>query len=219
VPGSVFLVRRSLRTFPVNTISIKKQIEEEVSNEIHPNTPFLFLTTLCFGFARNASAQCWDWNAEASIGQLRSFDSFLQNHPSIGKKLWEKPQRVNDSGFLKHNKELKQWLEDHPGAARAFQGDPIDLMARERHFQIYGGDFVGGNVRRAELARFGWFLDSHRDIRHDLTRRPELVDRREYLVRHPELGDFLYHHPALRDELQERPREFMDREARYEHEM
>jgi GrpB-like predicted nucleotidyltransferase (UPF0157 family) len=47
-------------------------------------------------------------------------------------------------------------------------------------------------------------------------RKPELVDKHEYLDRHPALRDFLERHPSLRDELQEHPREFMDREARYE---
>jgi len=177
----------------------------------------LLATTLSLGFAHTARAQRWEWNSEVSALQLRSFDTFLNDHPWIAKKLWEKPQRVNDQGFLKSNKEIKQWLEDHPAAARAFHDDPAGFMERERHFQMYGADFGGGDERRNELARFDWFLDGHPEIRHDLIKRPELIDRREYLERHRDLLEFLREHPALRAELQEHPQEFMEREARYEH--
>lgn len=176
----------------------------------------LLLTTLTLSITRTADAQRWNWDSEASAMEFRSFDAFLHDHPWIAKKLWEKPQRVNDMGFLNGNKELKQWLEDHPAAARAFHEDPIGFMERERHFQIYGADFAAGNGGRSELARFDWFLDGHPDVRHDLMRRPELVDKYEYLQRHPELGEFLRQHPAVRAELLDNPREFMEREARYE---
>jgi hypothetical protein len=176
----------------------------------------LLLTGLILGFARAGNAQRWDWNDEGTPAQFRSFDTFLHDHPWIAKKLWEKPQRVNEPGFLNDNKEIKQWLEDHPGAARAFHDDPAGFMERERHFQMYGADFDDGNQRHGELARFDWFLDGHPDIRRELMRRPELVNRREYLEHHPELQGFLDRHPVLRDELQDHPREFMEREARYE---
>jgi hypothetical protein len=176
----------------------------------------LLLMTLTLSFARSANAQRWDWDSEASALQFRSFDACLHDHPWIAKKLWERPQRVDDPGFLNGNKEIKQWLDDHPAAARAFHEDPVGFMERERHFQIYGADFAAGDGRRGELARFDWFLDGHPDIRHELMRRPELVDKREYLERHPELREFLHQHPALRAELQDHPREFMEREARYE---
>lgn len=156
------------------------------------------------------------WNSDSSINQLRSFDAFLRDHPWIAKKLWEKPQRVDDQGFLNGNKELKQWLEDHPAAARVFQGDPADFMARERHFQLYGGDFAAGNSVRNELARFDWFLDSHPDVRHDLMKHPDWARKEGYLASHPALAEFLDRHPGVRAELQDRPKDFMVREERYE---
>lgn len=92
-------------------------------------------------------------------------------------------------------------------------------MERERHFQIYGADFAAGDGRRGELARFDWFLDSRPDIHHNLMGRPEHADKHEYLERHADLREFLHQYPALRAELQEHLREFMEREARYEHNM
>jgi hypothetical protein len=178
---------------------------------------FLMITlaVLTLSFARNACAQRWDWDNPNSATQFRSFDVFLHDHPWIAKKLWEKPQRVNDRDFLNDNKEIRQWLEDHPAAAQAFHDEPVGFMERERHFQMYGADFAADTGRRGELARFDWFLDGHPEIRRDLMRRPELVDRQDYLDHHPALREFLSQHPALRAELREHPREFMEREARY----
>lgn len=170
------------------------------------------------GMAGSARAQGWNWNSFSSQSQFRDFEIFMRDHPWIAKKLWEKPQRVNDMGFLNSNRELKQWLEDHPPAARAFHEDPIGFMERERHFEAYGDDFFhSGSSRRTSLARFDWFLDGHPDIRHDLIHKPRLADDRHYLDRHPELADFLYHHPEVRAEIEDNPREFMDREAHYEY--
>jgi hypothetical protein len=163
------------------------------------------------------NAQGWDWNNDSSERQFRSFDMFLHNHPYISKKLWERPSRVNDLGFINGNKELRQWLDDHPAAASAFRADPEGFMQRESHFQVYGADFDAGDQRRGELARFDWFLDGHPEIRHDLMRKPDLVDKRDYLDRHPDLQECLSAHPGLAAELQDHPRQFMDREARYEH--
>jgi len=177
----------------------------------------LLFTTLALGLVRTAQAQRWNWEDEGAVRELRSFDAFLHEHPWIAKHLWEKPARINDRDFLNDNKEIKQWLEDHPRAAEAFHADPVDFMGRERHFQMYGADFEGGDNRRAELARFDWFLDSHPDIRRELMRHPGLVDNREYLEHHPALRGFLEKHPDLRADLQQHPREFMEREARYEH--
>jgi hypothetical protein len=177
----------------------------------------LFAMSLTLGLSRRANAQRWDWDDEHSVAQFQTFDVFLHDHPWIAKKLWERPQRVNDRDFLNDNKEIRQWLEDHPAAARAFHDDPVGFMERERHFQAYGGDFRGGDDRRRGLARFDWFLDGHPDIRHDLMRRPELIDRREYLEHHRDLREFLDRHPGLAGEIQEHPREFMEREAGYEH--
>lgn len=176
----------------------------------------LLVAVVTLGMGGSARAQGWDWNAFSAQSQFRQFDAFMRDHPWIAKKLWEKPQRVNDMGFLNGNRELKQWLEDHPAAAQAFHDDPVGFMERERHFQIYGTDFYSSSGPRGALARFDWFLDGHPDIRHDLIRKPRLADDGRYLERHPELREYLFRHAEVRADLREHPREFMDREARYE---
>jgi len=161
-------------------------------------------------------SQFFDWHNEASQEQLRSFDHFLENHPEVARELRERPERVNDSGFLERHADFQQWLNNHPQAANAFRENPGEFMERERHFQHYSEDLNSGDEHRRELARFDWFLDSHPDIRHELARRPELANRGEYLANHADLREFLDRHPGVREQLRDNPREFMDREARFE---
>lgn len=155
-------------------------------------------------------------NESASMDQLRKFDHFLQDHPEIARELRQRPRLVNDRDFVDHHPVLRDWLNDHPETATAFRENPDAFMDRERHFQQYNGDFASGDTRRGELAHFDWFLDSHPEIRSDLMRRPELALHDEYLNNHPDLKVFLDRHPAVRDQLRDNPKGFMDREARLE---
>ena len=172
--------------------------------------------SVALGLFAIAKAQRWDWDDEATAAQLRAFDVFLHDHPWNAEKLWDQVSRVNDKDFVSDNKELKQWLQDHPGAAEAFRENPRGFMERERSFQLYGEDFDSGDAARSQLARFDWFLDGHPNIRHDLMKRPGLVNNEDYLESHPALHDFLQSHPGTRAELRDHPKEFMQREARYE---
>ena len=155
-------------------------------------------------------------NEAASEDQLRSFSYFMQNHPDVAQDLRARPDRVNDHWYLDHHPDLRQWLDHHPDAASTFRSNPDEFMTEERHFEYYNQDLASGNHRRAELAHFDWFLDSHPDIRNDLMRRPELADNDSYLDRHLELRHFLRDHPEVRQQLRDNPQAFMDREARLE---
>jgi len=160
-------------------------------------------------------------NEAASQAELRSFNHYLQQHPDTARRLWEKPDRVNDPDFVGRHDDLREWMTNHPNAANALRENPQQFMAEERHFQSYDQDFNSGDERRGELAHFDWFLDSHPEIRQDLMSRPELATRDSYLGDHPALRNYLERHQAVRDMLRDHPREFMDREAqlaRREHE-
>src|ERR1700730_896026 len=41
------------------------------------------------------------------------------------------------------------------------------------------------------------FLDSHPDVRNDLTHNPRLVDNREYVRNHPGLDTYMREHPNM----------------------
>jgi hypothetical protein len=171
---------------------------------------------IALGLSPAAKAQGWDWQNEEVAAQMHSFDSFLHNHPWIARKLWEQPSRVNDRDFVNDNKELKEWLQDHPAAAQAFHEDPRGFMDRDRSFRSYGADFDSGDAARSRLARFDQFLDGHPNIRRDLMRRPGLVNNDDYLEDHPALRAFFRRHPEIRDQLRDYPGDFMQREEHYQ---
>ena len=68
------------------------------------------------------------------------------------------------------------------------------------------------DISRQELQNFDRFLDSHQQIRSDLTRNPSLVNDPRYLQDHPELREFLASHNGVREELREYPGAFMRKE-------
>lgn len=78
------------------------------------------------------------------------------------------------------------------------------------------GSAQKNDIKRAELRNFDQFLDSHPQIRAELSRNPSLVNNREYVEKHQELRTFLEGHPGVREELRENPGVFMHREAGYE---
>jgi len=78
------------------------------------------------------------------------------------------------------------------------------------------GSAQNNDINRAELRNFDQFLDSHPQIRAELSRNPSLVNNREYVEKHQELRTFLEGHPGVREQLRENPGVFMHREAGYE---
>ena len=78
------------------------------------------------------------------------------------------------------------------------------------------GSAQNNDINRAELRNFDQFLDSHPQIRAELSRNPSLVNNREYVEKHQELRTFLEGHPGVREQLRENPGVFMRREAGYD---
>jgi hypothetical protein len=68
------------------------------------------------------------------------------------------------------------------------------------------------DINRQELQNFDRFLDSHPQIKSDLTRNPSLVNDSRYVQDHPELREFLASHNGVREELREYPGAFMRQE-------
>ena len=69
---------------------------------------------------------------------------------------------------------------------------------------------------RQEMENFDRFLDSHPQIRAELTQNPQLVNDPRYLQSHEELREFLASHNGVREELREYPGAFMRKENREE---
>jgi len=71
------------------------------------------------------------------------------------------------------------------------------------------------DITWGEVSTFDAFLDRHPAVAQQLSANPGLVRNEEYLERHQDLRNFLNTNPAVRDELTETPRWFMQRETQY----
>jgi hypothetical protein len=147
-------------------------------------------------------------SSDADRYELRAFDEFLNSHPWIANKLWEKPWRANDTGFLDGNKELRLWLQDHPRVQEEFRENARLFMDRVRDYERHGLNGGDHDINR-ERIRFNDFLDGHPRIAADLSTDPSLVNNPDYLEDHRELREFLRDHPAIREALRENPRAFI----------
>src|SRR5438105_10133644 len=72
------------------------------------------------------------------------------------------------------------------------------------------------DITRQELANFDRFLDTHPEIAKQLQANPSLINNAEWMENHPDLRAFLASHPGVREEIQETPRFFMQRERRFD---
>lgn len=72
------------------------------------------------------------------------------------------------------------------------------------------------DLTNEEVGRMDQFLDDHKNIEKDLNSNPSLMNDTKYLDHHKDLRSFLDSNPRLREEAQENPRYFMDREARFD---
>jgi hypothetical protein len=160
-----------------------------------------------------------DWGGGAAQRNLSDFDDFLNHHPWIAHKLWQKPSRANSKDFRNDNPELKYWLESHPWARRQFRVDARGFMERERDFERSGARFRrysnyqsygpwNNESARAEMAQFSQFLDDNPGLARQLAHDPGLVDNPGYVRHHHELRAFLNSHPQVRERLENNPGTF-----------
>ena len=60
-----------------------------------------------------------------------------------------------------------------------------------------------------QLGEFNQFLDTHREIGEQVRKDPSLLDKRDFVNKHPELKTFLQDHPEIRDYARQNPDAFM----------
>jgi hypothetical protein len=75
---------------------------------------------------------------------------------------------------------------------------------------------IAQDITRQELQAFDRFLDSHPAIERDLQNKATLINDPAYLSAHPELRDFLATHPRVREDFQQNPRRFVNRERAFD---
>ena len=141
-------------------------------------------------------------------GELLDMDMFLDIHPEIAEQLRKDPSLVNNPKFVAAHPALQQFLAQHPGVRREYEGNPTAFMREEERF-VHDTD-----ITRAELVDMDHFLDSHPEIAEQLRKDPSLVDNQKYLADHPALKQFLAQHPGVQNQIEQNPNAFMRDEDR-----
>ena len=144
-------------------------------------------------------------------GELVNMDRFLDSHPEIAEQLRKNPSLVNNQEFVENHPALQQFLAQHPGVREEFVENPNGFMQQEQNFERNGGD-----INRGELVNMDRFLDSHPEIAEQLRKNPSLMNNEEFVENHPALQQFLAQNPAARQDFQENPNAFMQREQNFE---
>ena len=147
--------------------------------------------------------------------ELARFDQFLDSHPEIAEQLRKDPSLVNNPQFTKSHPALQTYLQDHPGISAELKENPNAFVRREDNFDRRE-DGRGGDVNRAELARFNEFLESHREIAEQVRKNPKLVDNESFIENHPALLTYLREHPEVREQLKQNPNAFMQQENNFD---
>jgi hypothetical protein len=100
------------------------------------------------------------------------------------------------------------------------QGTGTQIISGVQQFQTQGGVTAGAaaaqpNYTPAELENFDNFLDSHPQIRAELTSQPTLANDPNYVAQHPPLAQFLQSHPNVAAALRTHPGYFVRSEGAY----
>jgi hypothetical protein len=72
------------------------------------------------------------------------------------------------------------------------------------------------DTRNWQTASMDRFLDSHPEIAEQLHKDPSLIGNHEFVTHHPALQEYLQQNPGVREEFSENPNAFMRQEQRFE---
>lgn len=136
-------------------------------------------------------------------------DQFLDRHPGEAKSLEKKPELLNDKGYLKHHKDLNEFLGEHPEVREEVRENPSYFMHREERFEasnMTSDRDVPDRDRKArdrdrdsdrDRARGDRDADrGTRDADGDLNRK-ELQDLDQFLDKHKNIDKDLQKNPSL----------------------
>jgi hypothetical protein len=176
-------------------------------------------------------------NPDLTNREVATMDDFLDRHQDVAKTLEKKPELVNDRRYLKHHKDLDEFLSEHPAVREEVRENPSYFIHRENRYEARNFDRdvpdrdrdrvrdndryratrdLDGDLSKKELQDMDRFLDKHKKIEKDLQRNPSLVNDRDYLKHHKSLDSFFSKNPKVSDEMRENPSAFMQKERRLE---
>jgi hypothetical protein len=169
-----------------------------------------------------ASADYDDWQrrgqytAEVSAQDLRSFQNYLDSHQKTAQELYRNPNLINDRDYVHDHKALRDWLEDHPDAARSIRANPYAFLQRDRSASAQRaferGRYSTARVSEQDLRSFQNYLDSHWETAQLLRENPDLINNRSFLRDHDALNDWLEDHPDAAEAIQANPHRYLGRD-------
>lgn len=70
----------------------------------------------------------------------RSLEAYLDTHWETARILYQQPELINDRQFLRDHRALRDWLAEHPRAARVIRANPSQVLWEQRgsHPQLEG---------------------------------------------------------------------------------
>src|SRR5882724_10272033 len=176
--------------------------------------------------------------------ELARFDQFLDSHREVSEQLRRDPSLVKNQQFVQSHPALQSYLQDHPAIREDLNRNPDAFMRQEERYdrredanrnEARSSDNRQDNDvrqdrdrdadrdadrrdndRRAQLAQFDRFLDSHRETAEQLRRDPSLLKNQQFLQNHPALQTYLQQHPDIQHRLDQNPNAFMRQENRYD---
>ena len=162
----------------------------------------------------------YDYDSSArpriSAADLRSFDAYLDEHWETAQDLYRDPDLINDRKYVREHKALRDWLEDHPDAAREIRANPRAVLWRERAREA--DDSYGSPARLSDRQRRSWenFLGAQGAIARDLSRDPDLINDARYVRDHEALDDWLRDNRGAADIITANPGAYITRSSEYE---
>ena len=70
------------------------------------------------------------WGDNVTWRDVRSFEDFLDSHPSMAERLRHNPNLVNDRQFLTNHEDLRDFLRNHPDLSRSLRSNPYAFVER-----------------------------------------------------------------------------------------
>ncbi len=158
-----------------------------------------------------------------TANEIASFDQFLSEHKKINKDLEKNPVRVNDTNYLRKNRDLQDYLNQHTGLRQELRQHPTYLMNRRNRYElseaeqtIYtrSSDTVNSassvtRLSQKDLRATDRFFEKHKNINKDLEKKPSLAADPEYLKKHKDFREFLAQNPDINAVVRRDPVRFM----------
>ena len=150
---------------------------------------------------------------------VAEFDRFLDSHPELAEQVRKDPSLLDNGQFVHDHPALEAYFQNHPEVRNDIRQNPNAFMREEDRFDNREGSYRSDRDRDdRNVAEFDHFLDSHREIAEQVRKNPSLLDNRQFVQNHPALETYLRDNPGVRDDIQQNPSAFMQREDRFDRE-